>query len=269
MVKTATKPARIQALARASVIIEVIAAAGDEGAGLSEISRATELNKTTAFNLLASLVTLRLIEQDPDSKRYLLGLRNIELGRIAQRRLHIPSLARPTLINLCRATNETVSLAIPDLHDLLVIDSFQGSQLLNATSYAGSRSLYHCTGLGKAVIARWDEAMRQKLYQTQGLPKLTSHTITDIDTLEAQLHQILVQGYSLDIEENELGISCVATSILDGFGEVAAAISVTGPSNRMTKDALEQIVVELCSSADAITAALKSGKRPEYRDAGR
>ena len=86
---TSGKPVRIQAVARASAIIDVIANAGEEGVGLSEISRVTELNKTTAFNLLASLVALRFLEQDEHSRRYRLGLRNLELGRIVQQRLHI------------------------------------------------------------------------------------------------------------------------------------------------------------------------------------
>ena len=137
---TASGPAdipRIQALARASAIIDVIAVSGEDGVGLSEISRATGLNKTTAFNLIASLVTLRFIDQDAHSRRYRLGLRNLELGRIVQESLHIPSLARPILAELCRKTNETVNLGLPDLHDLLVVDSFQGSRILHATAYAG------------------------------------------------------------------------------------------------------------------------------------
>ncbi len=90
-----TKPPRIQSLGRASAIMDTIAAGSEEGVGLSEISKTTELNKTTAFNLLASLVTLRFIEQDPQTRHYRLGMRNLELGRIVQTRLHISHLARP------------------------------------------------------------------------------------------------------------------------------------------------------------------------------
>ena len=260
------KPPRIQALARASAIVDVIAAGGAEGVGLSEISRATALNKTTAFNLLASLVTLRFIEQDEHSRCYRLGLRNIELGRIVQQRLNIPTLARPILADLCRKTNETVSLALPDLLDLLVVDSFQGSQFLQATAYAGSRSMYHCTALGKAVLAQWDAPMRRTVYRLRGLPQRTPHTITDIDSLEAQLPQVLARGYALDIEENEVGVNCVGTSIFNGFGDAAAAISVTGPSNRLTADALDHVAMDVIAAAKLITAAIGSGERPENRD---
>ena len=250
------KPPRIQALARASAIIDIVAAGSEEGVGLSEISRATSLNKTTAFNLLASLVTLRFIEQDEHSRRYRLGLRNLELGRIVQDRLHISHLARPILAELCRKTNETVNLGLPDLLNLLVIDSFQGTRVLHASAYAGWRSMYHCTALGKAFMAQWDAPMRQTIYNSCGLPSQTQHTITDIDALEAQLTRFREQGYALDLEENELGVNGIARSIVNGLGEVAAAISVAGPSNRLTEEVLLRIAPDVIAAANSISAAL-------------
>ena len=257
---------RIQALGRASAIIDVIAVGGEEGVGLSEISRETALNKTTAFNLIASLVTLGFLEQDGHSRRYRLGLRNLELGRIVQQRLHISHLARPILAELCKKTNETVNLGLPKLLDLLVIDSFQGSRQLHATAYAGWRSMYHCTALGKAMISQWDEPMRRTVYRLHGLPQQTPRTIEDIDTLEAQLAHFLVQGYALDLEENELGVNGIASSIFNGLGDVAAAISVCGPSNRFTEDVMKQIATEVIAAADSISAELGSRAPPDHPD---
>ena len=250
------KPPRIQALARASAIIDVIATGDIEGVGLGEISRATALNKTTAFNLLASLVTLGFIEQDKYSKRYRLGLRNLELGRLVQQRLHISRLSRPILAELCKKTDETVNLGLPDLLDLLVIDSYQGSRLLHATAYGGWRSMYHCTALGKAFMAQWDEPMRHTVYRLCGLPQRTPRTITDIGTIEAQLAQFLAQGYALDVGENEVGVNGIARAVVNGMGEVAAAISVAGHSYRLTEDVMEQIAPDVIFAANAISAAL-------------
>ncbi len=263
MATVSQKPPRIQALGRASAIIDVIAASGEEGVGLSELSKATMLNKTTAFNLVASLVTLRFVEQDKHSRRYRLGLRILELGRIVQDRLHISHLARPILATLCRKTNETVNLGLPDLVDLLVIDSFQGSRQLHATAYAGWRSMYHCTALGKAFMAQWDAPMRQTIYRSGSLPRQTPNTITDIDTLEAQLAQFQAQGYAVDVEENEIHVNGIATTIVNGLGEVAAAISVCGPSNRLTDVVIEKIAPDVMAAADAIASAIGGGERPE------
>jgi DNA-binding IclR family transcriptional regulator len=253
-------------LARASAIIDVIAVGGEEGVGLSEISRATKLNKTTAFNLIASLVALGFLEQDEHSRRYRLGLRNLELGRIVQDRLHISHLARPILTVLCRKTNETVNLGLPDLLDLLVVDSFQGSRQLHASAYAGWRSLYHCTALGKAIMAQWDAPMRRTIYSARSLPRQTPNTITEIDTLEAQLTQFQARGYALDLEENEVGVNGIATSIVNGLGEVAAAISVAGPSNRLTEEVMEQIAPDVIEAADSIAAAIGGGERSDNPD---
>ncbi len=256
---------RIQALARASAIIDVIAAGSAEGVGLSEISRTTALNKTTAFNLLASLVTLRFIEQDEQSRWYRLGMRNIELGRIAQKRLHIPNLARPILMDLCNKTKETVSLGLPDLLDVFVVDSIGGSHFLHIAANPGSRSMYHCTALGKAMLAQMDEPVRRILYRWCGLPRLTPHTITDIDTLEAQLPEIIARGYAVDAEENAVGVTCIGASIFNGFGDVAAAISVTGPLDRMTADALDQFAIDVIAAANLVTAAIGCGERSVNR----
>jgi len=263
------KPPRIQSLARAGAIIDVIAASGEEGLSLSEIGRATALNKTTAFNLLASLVTLRFLDQDMQSRRYRLGLRNLELGRIVQQRLHISHLARPILTDLCRKTNETVNLGLPELLDLLVVYSFQGSRLLHSTTSPGWRSMYHCTALGKAFMARWDAPMRSTIYRLCGLPGQTQHTITDIDTLEEQLALFLAQGYAIDVEENELGVNGIATSIVNGLGEVAAAISVCGPSNRLTEEVMEQIAPDVMAAADSIAAAIGGGERSDNQVSGK
>ncbi len=240
----------------------MIAAGGEEGVGLSVISKATALNKTTAFNLLATLVTLRFIDQDRHSRRYRLGLRNLELGRIVQDRLHISHLARPILAELCRKTNETVNLGLPDLLDLLVVDSFQGSRILHATAYAGWRSLYHCTALGKAFMAQWDASMRQTIYNSCGLPQQTPNTITDIDALEAQLTRFRAQGYAVDLEENAIGVNGIASPIVNGLGEVAAAISVAGPSSRLTEDVMKQIATDVTAAANSISTAIGGGERP-------
>ncbi len=112
-------------------------------------------------------------------------------------------------------------------------------------------------------------AVRRTLYRWCGLPRLTPHTITDIDTLEAQLPEILARGYAVDAEENAVGVTCIGASIFNGFGDVAAAISVTGPSNRMTTDAIEQFAMDVIAAANSITAAIGGGERPDNRDPGK
>ena len=261
------KPPRIQALARASAIVDVIAAADEMGVGLSEISKATALNKTTAFNLLASLVTLRLVEQDAHSRKYRLGLRLLELGRLVQQRLHVSHLARPILTSLCKTTNETVNLGLPEMLDLSVIDSYAGSSVLHARTAPGWRYAYHCTALGKAFMAAWDEPMRRTIYDSCGLPEHTVNTITEAGALEEQLLQFRQQRYALDLEENEIGVNGIASWIVDGLGQVAAAISVSGHSSRLTEAALQHIAPDVIEAARLTSLAIGGGDWSESQSA--
>ncbi len=98
--------------------------------------------------------------------------------------------------------------------------------------------------------------MRSTVYRLSGLPRQTPHTITDIDALEAQLSKDREQGYAIDVEQNEIGVSGIATTIVNGMGEVAAAISVSGPSNRLTVDVMDQIVPDLMAAANSIAVAI-------------
>ena len=115
-------------------------------------------------------------------------------------------------------------------------------------------------------MAHWDAPMRRTVYRLCGLPRQTSHTITDIDTLEAQLAQFQAQGYAVDVGENEVGVNGIARAIVNGMGDVAAAISVAGHSNRLTEDVMEQIAPDVIAAANAISAALGCGERPVNRN---
>ena len=255
------KPVRIQSLARASAIIDVIVAGDEGGVGLTAISKATSLNKTTAFNLLASLVALGLVEQDGQTRKYRLGLRCLELGRQVQQRLQVSHLARPVLVELCRKTNETVNLGIPGMLDFRVIDSFVGSRVSHGRANSDWRWMYHCTALGKAFLAGWDGLMRQSIYDSCELTSLTPNTITDLEALEAQLAHFRVLGYATDLEEYEVGVNGVASWVVDGLGEVAAAISVSGHSSRLTEAVMHRIAPEVVQAANAVSRAL-GGNQP-------
>jgi DNA-binding IclR family transcriptional regulator len=102
--------------------------------------------------------------------------------------------------------------------------------------------------------------MRQTIYRSCGLPQQTANTITEVDALEEQLARFQAQGYSIDAEENEIGVNGIARWVLDGLGEVAAAISVSGHASRLTEEVMEQIAPDVIAAADSITAAIGGGE---------
>ena len=117
-------------------------------------------------------------------------------------------------------------------------------------------------------MAQWDAPMRQTIYDSCGLPQQTPNTITGVDALEAQLARFRAQGYAVDMAENAIGVNGIASSIVDGLGEVAAAISVAGPASRLTEDAMEQMAPDVMAAANARAGASGGGEQPEESVSG-
>jgi len=248
------KEVRIQSLARASAILDVIAENGT--VQLTELSAAVGLNKSTTFYLVESLADLGFAERAGDGKGYRLGLRNLELGRSVQRRLDIAAVSRPALMRLCALSKETVNLAVPYVFDAMIVESLEGAHGVRATSYAGSRASYHSTACGKAIVALLDSNVRDVIFAARPLTPVTPNTITRRDLLEAQLAEVRQRGFSLDMEENELGAHCVAAPIRDGLGDVAGAISISGLAARVPEASLIELAQAIMKETRLISKAL-------------
>ncbi|MDE0045016.1 MAG: IclR family transcriptional regulator [bacterium] len=248
------EPTRIQSLSRANAILDVIAA--QDAVSLTEIARRTLLNTTTVYYLVETLVSLGFVERTSASGGYRLGLRNLELGWAVQQRFDIVATARPALMRLCAATKETANLCVPYLFEAMIVESVEGIYGVRATAYAGTRAAYHSTSGGKAILAHLDDEVRQTIYRVRPLRALTTSTITDIPVLEEQLKQVRREGVAYDFEENEEAAHCVAAPIFDGLGEIAGAISISGPMNRLTTETAMRLGEVIAVETEAITAAL-------------
>ena len=249
-----TEP-RIQSLARADAILSVVMS--EPGStSLARLSDRLGLNKTTVFNLAESLVTLGFLARTKSPKGYRLGLRCLELGRHVAKSLPILTISTPALRELCRVTGETVNLAVPYLQEAILIEALQSQQGVRATAYAGARSPYHSSACGKALLAYFPKERRQWLYDTVGLQAMTEFTITDPDVLERQLEDVRREGFAVEVQENELGASCVAVPIFGPFDEVVASISVAGVVSRMTPELIANVREALSTHSAAISEQL-------------
>ena len=221
---------RIQSVDRAAALLDAMA--DGKWHGLGRLARATGLAKTTAFNLVHALAGAGLAEHDLAAGAYRLGLKQVEYGRAVERRLDLIEPMRPILMALCAETNETVNLAVPRPLDVLIVESLEGRQNVRVTSYAGTRAPYHCTAVGRAMLAHKPLAEQQALL-AMPLPALTPRTATDPAALEALLELVRRDGFASEHEENEVGACCVAAPILAPDGTVLGAISIAGPAARM------------------------------------
>lgn len=198
--------------------------------GVSEISRCTGVPKSTAFRLLAPLVSSGLLARS--GTRYSVGPRVTELARLAndpeRQRLH--DIALPYMQDLYEATHETVHLAVLDGADIVYVEKLYGHNRVPAPSRVGGRLLATCSALGKAMLAFGDEktlwnAMRR-------LRPRTPYTIMAPATLLNELAVVRSTGVAYDREEAALRVTCVAAPVRALGGDVVAAVSVSGLAGR-------------------------------------
>ena len=266
---SAPQEARIQSIARAKAILDVLTVADGGWVALREIVAGTGLLKSTAFNLVNALVEVGLVEHGGPQGAYRLGVQMLVYGRAVERRMDLVGLMRPYLLRLCAATRETVNLALPAKTDILIVDSVEGAQTLRVTSYAGTRASYHSTACGRALLAYRPESARRQLLEAAPLIALTPRTTTDPAAIEAILADCRRLGFVEEIEENELGAACVGAPLLDATGEAIAAVSVAGPLARMGNETRAEIGALMIATLAEARQAMAEASRASARTGGR
>lgn len=261
------KPVRIQSVGRIKALLDAMA--HGDWVSLKELAAATKLAKTTAFNLVSALVDSGLAERDGKVGAYRLSLQHVIYGKAVERRLDIVSVAMSHLIKLCATTRETVNLALPGPTDAVIVESLEGSQTLRVTSYSGTRASYHSTACGRALLAHRPYSFRSLIYSLGPLARLTEHTVTDPQALEAILERCRTQGWTTEFEENELGGACVAAPIFGPGGEPVASVSIAGPAARYEPEVMERLGKLLVASLAEITTELTRASALPAAKAGR
>ena len=237
------KPKSDYAIATVSNALRLLEAFNDAAGelGVSELSRRLNLHKNNVFRLLATLQQSGYVEQSSENERYRLGAACLELGHSYARHHTLIRRARPILEELVRKVGETAHLAALSDLDVVHLDGVLADRRVLTSLRIGERIPAHGTALGKALLALGDERNREAHVRSgagAGLTALTDATLTDLQRLSAEFDEIAEQGFALDREECESGMCCVAAPVRDQHGEVVAAISISGPSFRMTEPAL-------------------------------
>lgn len=199
------------------------------------------LHKPTAHRLLQALSKHGLIKQDPDTRGYQAGLKLFELSSDVLSRMELRRQALPELTELCRRTNETVHLAVLDDGDVIYIDKEETQQTIRMFSAIGKRGPAHCTGVGKVLLAYLSPNELRQVIAKKGLKRYTSRTITSPALLNRELDMIRARGYGIDNAEHEDEIRCAACPIQDHTGRVIAAVSLTAPIMRMSRERIEEM----------------------------
>ena len=244
-----------QAVDRAAeLLVRVVQADGPVSFGA--IAEAAGLPKSTTSRLLGALERHALLERDRDG-----ALRpGVVLTRFARRAGATDQLvatARPFLQDLGAATGETVNLAVPGPRAVEQIDQVDSSYLLGATNWVGLDVPFHCSALGKVFLAH-----RVVPLPPGRLEQRTGRTITTRDALAAELDLVRRSGYAVADEELEPGLVAIAAPVRDTSGLVVAALSVSGPSVRLTADRIVTAAGLTARAANELSKALGYDHRP-------
>jgi IclR family KDG regulon transcriptional repressor len=252
---TAKSPYQVQVLDRALAILDVLSGEGP-GLSLGEISDKLDLHKSTAHRLTMVLERHKLIERNSVSGRYRLGLKLFELGSRAISQLDLRERARPVLDQLVLETGETVHLGILDDTEILYLDKVEPTRSVRMASSVGRRNPAYCTAMGKAILAYSTDAQVEAIVRKHGLKAMTSNTITSFLDLKVELKSIRERGYSVDNEEIEEGVRCVGCVVRNFSGVPVAAISVSGPAFRVTREKVKGLSQPVISAAGILSGEL-------------
>ena len=216
---------------------------------LAEISRASGLNKTTTHRLLRALQSESLIDRNPATSAYSLGAGLMALGVQALASSDLRRRVRPILRTLARETGETATLEVPFEDNMLILDEVAGSHVIGSAGNIGTRWPIHATSTGKAWLA-FDESGIERLEQQ--LKPMTGSTLTERDALQPQLAEIRRRGYAVTVDEVEDGYTAVATIIRGVLGDVQGALSIGGPTQRLTAARRAELGTTLCRAAQRL-----------------
>lgn len=242
-----------QSVDRALTILDILARHGE--LGVTDIAASIGVHKSTAFRLVSALEQHRLVEQLSERGKYRLGFGIVRLAGATTARMNLAEESRPLCRQLAAEFNETVNVALLDADAAVNIAQEQGSATVTAQNWIGKRTPLHATSSGKVLLA-WadDEQVRGILEGTLG--RYTPHTITSGAALRAELDRVRRQGWACTEEELEIGLNAVAAPIRGHDGTVLAAISISGPSYRLTADSFPALGARLRSCANEISAHL-------------
>ncbi len=209
--------------------------------GVIELSKKVGLYKSTVSRFLETLQTEDFVRKNPETGKYKLGMKLFFLGKIPVDQLDISQHAKPYMKLLSEKYDETVSLAIYDNENIISIDRIMSTKQL-AMRPRGLIAPFHCSGLGKAIIAYLPDKIVDKLIEKHGMPPYTSKTITDPEKLKENLKEIRKKGYAIDEEEHEEWLKCIAVPLRDYTDEVIGSISISIPSERLSNDLFDDIL---------------------------
>lgn len=245
----------VQSIDRALKLLEILSQ-HDEGLGLLELGERASLSKGTVHRLLSTLIHNGYVKQHERTGYYLLTTKMFILGSRPIEKLDVLKVAKPYLERLRDISGEVIHLVILDGNEIIYVDKVESENTIRMYSNIGKKGTLYSTSVGKAMLSAMKDEEIQRIWPALQAKKLTEYTITDFDDFMKEIRLIREKGYAMDLEENELGVKCIGTAVLDYTRRPVAAFSISGPFQRMTDEKVEELKGHILAAKKAVSEEL-------------
>jgi IclR family transcriptional regulator, acetate operon repressor len=231
----------------------------EQPVALGELASVTGIPKSTASRLLSALERRGLVEQDGKRGRIRPGPAILRVAERSMLERNVVELARPSLDALAEISGETINLAVPALHGVEHLAQVDSRHFLGAGQWVGRLVEFHCTAVGKVFLAAGRAPM-----PTTTLTSYTEQTIIEPASLGVELESVRRNGWATVIDELEEGLAAMAAPVSGARGHVVAALSISGPTLRMTPQRIEELHPLLIDEARALSQRLGNTDEGEH-----
>jgi len=214
--------------------------------GVTELSKRLKLHKNNVFRLLATLESRNYIEQNKVTENYRLGLKTLELGQTFIKQMGLLRQSRPVLERLVKECNETTYVAIMKEFQIVYLDVVETDMTVRVVPRVGAQLPAFCTAAGKVQIAYMSDEELANYLPAKELKRFTPNTITDRNELKKRIAEL---GYAIDNEELDIGVRCIGAPIRDYTRRIIGAVSISGPSMRLSDERMEKVLIPMVKKA--------------------
>jgi IclR family transcriptional regulator, acetate operon repressor len=247
-----TSAGGVQSLTRALSLLDALAE-HEDGLPLTALAKRVGLPPSSAHRLLTTMQRRRFVRFEPNGMIWRVGVQAFIVGAAFARSRELAPLATPHMRRLMETCGETVNLFVPNNGLSICIAQVQSRQAIRAISRPGGGIPLERSAAGKAMLAQLSRSEVEELLRLQAPHDATSPSSYKFRKLHAELRRVRESGYALDDEGVAAGLRCIAAPIFDEHGAAVAALSIAGPTLRLTDDRLQRLADKVQASSDAVT----------------
>jgi DNA-binding IclR family transcriptional regulator len=238
----------VPALERGLAILEVLANSR-VGLTLSQLTRYLDLPKSSVHCLLKTFEENGYLFRHNPGGKYRLTLRVSDLARRAVNGISLREQVRPHLRALAEKTGTTVHLGLIEQGSCVLIERIVPHGAYRSATWVGKQLGVHCTAIGKALAAGLSNEELERLVGDHGLMRYNDNTICSLRKLKEELALVRERGYSLDDEEEEIGVRCIGAPVFNAKREAIAAISIVGTTTQIHGECFAQLISQVSGAA--------------------